>query len=212
MGRFIDLTGQKFGRLTVLERAGSDKKKNATWRCKCDCGKEKVIIGESIRHGKTTSCGCILAEFNSNRLKTHGSKPERLYRIWCGMMTRCYNQNTKRYTDYGGRGIQVCEEWKQFEVFRDWAIKSGYSEHLTIDRIDVNGNYHPTNCRWATMQEQANNTRRNHRFEYNGETHTLSEWARILNIPRGVIKDRLRLNWPIEKALTEPIKAKKRKL
>ena len=205
--RAIDLTGQRFGRLTVVERAGTAGS-NATWLCNCDCGNVKIVSARSLKTGNTKSCGCLFNEANAKRCVTHGAKKTRLYRIWQGMKRRCDTPSASCYKDYGGRGIAVCEEWlHDFPAFQNWAFANGYAEDLTIDRIDVNGNYCPDNCKWSNAETQANNKRTSHVETFNGETHTVSEWAKITGLSRGLIKDRLRLGWSIERALTEPIHA-----
>lgn len=182
MGRpIIDLTGQQYGRLTVIKRA-ENIGKNVAWLCKCECGKEKAVLGSHLKSGATQSCGCLLKEHTKSLTKpTHGMSESRLYNIYAAMKQRCYNQGIKSFKDYGGRGIEVCEEWRNsFEAFYEWAMANGYADNLTLDRIDVNGNYEPTNCRWATRKEQNNNKRNNCKITYKDETHTLAEWIEIL--------------------------------
>ena len=169
MGKLIDLTGQRFGRLTVIERAGKDYIGQAMWRCRCDCGNVTVVAGGNLRTGNTKSCGCYGHELTIGgyRSRTHGGtcdggKRTRLYRIWRAMKTRCYNLNAQNYKDYGGRGITICPEWlHDFVAFRDWALSHGYRDDLSIDRIDNDKGYSPDNCRWATAKEQRANQRSN---------------------------------------------------
>lgn len=138
--------------------------------------------------------------------KTHGMTNTRLYRIWCNMKTRCYCKSDPHYERWGGRGISICTEWNSsFISFYNWAISNGYDDSLTIDRIDNDKNYEPNNCRWASLIEQANNTRRNPHYEHNGESHTMAEWARISGINRGILKDRVfKLGWSFEEAISTP--------
>lgn len=159
MGKTIDLSGRKFGRLTVIERY-SNIGKHAAWLCKCECGRTKAVRSDHLLYKKTVSCGCFEDESRkSGNHYIHGGKHSRLYNIWCGMRKRCTNKNCAAYDNYGGRGIKVCNEWQRFEPFRDWALSNGYSDELSIDRINVNGNYEPTNCRWSDAKDQANNRR-----------------------------------------------------
>lgn len=137
---------------------------------------------------------------------THHETKTRLHKIWESMHSRCENPNHKYYANYGGRGISVCDEWNEYIPFRDWAIKTGYNDNLTIDRAEVNGNYNPENCRWATIREQQNNKRSNHLVQFNGVSHTISEWSEIVGIKKTTIKERLNARWPIEKVLTEPVR------
>ena len=203
----IDLTGQRFGRLTVIRRDES-RKKAAYWLCRCDCGKEKVVQGCHLRSGATVSCGCLHMEnaFKSN-WSTHGGSGTRLYAEWIGMKGRCCNKRNKRYPDYGGRGIKVCSEWlDSFEAFREWALANGYQDDLTIERKDVNGDYCPENCCWATQKEQQNNRRNNHYLTYQGRRQTIKQWAEETGINEVAIYSRInKLGWPPERALTEPI-------
>lgn len=198
MSKLIDLTGQKFGRLTVIEKYG--KYTPTKWLCKCECGNEYIAIGNNLKRGFTKSCGCLQKEHPNGT--THNLANTRLYNIWAGIKTRCKNPKSKAYKNYGARGITVCDEWaNDFTAFHEWAMANGYQEGLTIDRIDANGNYEPSNCRWLTNAEQQNNRRNNHSITYNGETHTMAEWARILGINYHTLQTRLYRGWTIEKAI-----------
>ena len=204
-----DLIGKRFGRLVVIKRVENDKHNKVQWLCQCDCGNKKIIGSAQLLAGQTISCGCYHKEICVKNLKNknnHKLSKTRLYRIYAGIKERCLNINLKAYKNYGGRGIKVCKEWKNdFMNFYNWAINNGYSDDLTIDRIDVNGNYEPNNCRWVTKKVQNRNTRANRNITYNGETHCVTEWAEILNINRTILNDRLnKLNWTIEKTLTTP--------
>ena len=201
MTKLIDMTGRRYGKLTVIAR-GNNKGKRVKWICKCDCGKILEIDGTLLRI-RQRSCGCARKE----NIK-HGMTNSRLYSVWSNMRSRCTNPNNKKYPAYGGRGITVCEEWQSFEPFMEWALANGYDEkaprgQCTLDRIDFNGNYCPENCRWATNKTQCNNTRQNRILEHNGERHTMAEWAEITGINQSTIS--LRINkrgWTIEEALT----------
>jgi hypothetical protein len=202
--RLINLTGMKFGKLTVLERVADHVKpsgqKQAMWKCVCECGMETVVSGGHLRGGHTKSCGCISRESFSKIIHKHGGTGTRLYGIWKGIRTRCKNQSYPRYDDWGGRGIKICNEWDDFENFRDWAVSSGYADTLTIDRIDNSGNYEPSNCRWVSRTEQMRNTRHNVNYTYGGKTLCLAEWCEITGTTYSRARGRLRKGMCFEDA------------
>lgn len=202
---FKDITGERYGRLTVLSREGKNGSGSITWRCKCDCGKEVVISGKALRRGEAKSCGCTRNEKIAavgKKNATHGERHTKLYSQWSSMKARCSNPAHNRYELYGGRGIAVCAEWaNNFEAFRDWAIANGYRDGLTIDRKDTDGPYSPENCRWATQKEQQNNRRNNRRITYGGKSQTLQQWAEERGIKRQTIQTRLSRGWPVSRAL-----------
>lgn len=184
--------------------ASDGKVYKAKFRCKCGNTKE-IVINDVIR-GHTRSCGCIQRNYAKMRSSKHGETYTRLYGIWCSMKGRCSNSNKLDYARYGGRGISVCKDWNSFDNFRDWAINNGYSDNLTIDRIDVNKGYSPNNCRWATTKQQSRNKRNNIRITFRGETKVLVEWCEQLNLPYGTIETRIHRGWNGVDALTKPIK------
>lgn len=201
MGTFIDLTGRRFGRLTVVALAGISKGRNAIWLCRCDCGKEVEVQSRNLKSGRSKSCGCLKLDL----LNKHGMSKTRLYSEWHGIKVRCLNEQDAHYPNYGGRGITVCPEWvDSFEAFRDWALANGYRDDLTIERKDNDGPYSPDNCRWATPKEQHNNKRSNRLITFNGETHTVTEWAAITGIDRHALYSRLKRGWSVERLFTPP--------
>ena len=199
-----DLTGQHIcgTRLTVLyqtEDAVRSGKHYARYMVQCDCGSSPFAVDAADIGRHTFSCGCLAKEVQTKRCKEMGTKniihndsQSRLYIIWANMKARCYNPNSDRYNVYGARGIKVCDEWKNsYAAFQKWALDNGYDDKLTIDRIDVDGNYEPLNCKWSTTLEQANNKTDNVFVEYNGETHTISEWSRITGIKYSTLYNKL---------------------
>lgn len=207
MGKIKDMTGQRFGRLYVIAFDHLDEVNGlAYWKCICDCGKEVVVRGNCLRTGESRSCGCLARELSSIRNSTHNCRNTRLYHTWIDMKQRCMNPNQPDYPRWGGRGITVCESWlKSFDNFKEWAIENGYTDTLTIDRIDNDGNYCPENCRWATLEDQANNRRNSKLIEFNGEIYSETQWSRLLGGNRNLVHNRLKKGWSIEKALTTPV-------
>lgn len=178
---------------------------NNSCDCICKCGKKvKGIKLYSIRSGNTKSCGCYNLELIAKRNTTHGDSKTRLYKIWQGMKKRCFNPNAVRYELYGGRGITVCQEWLDWSIFKEWAIKNGYDDSLTIERKNTNKDYCPENCEWIPLSQQANNRSMCHLITLNGETHNITEWSKITGIPRTSITSRIRRGWTPEKAITTP--------
>lgn len=203
MGKFKDITGQKFGRLTALYRLYNYHKRDCVyWLCVCDCGNLIEVKGCNLRNGATKSCGCFNKEETSRRSTKHGKCETRMYRIYYNMIQRIYNTNRNEYKHYGGRGIVVCDEWRNdFMSFYNWAMSHGYDDTLTIDRIDVNGNYEPSNCRWVSQKQQVKNRRNNINVTITNKTHCLSEWCKILSLNYNTVKYRIHHNWTIEQAL-----------
>lgn len=204
--------GERFGRLTVIREVEPKiYGPNGYVRyflCKCDCGNESVVSIHNLRNGVTRSCGCLRKELNRGFIEDCLDKPQqsRLHNIWLAMRNRCSSKKGKDYRNYVQRGITICEEWKNFNAFFEWAIKNGYHPSLSIDRIDGNKGYSPDNCRWATITEQTNNVRTNVHLSLNGVTHTLPEWSRLLNINRNTLYIRHRKGWSDEKVLTTPVR------
>lgn len=198
----VNLIGQRFGRLTVVGLAS-----NATWKCLCDCGGERQsVYTYALRAGKTSSCGCLKREqaaANGRATATHGMRHSRLYMVWSGMKSRCLNTKAHNWSSYGGRGIRICDEWMNFEPFRDWALSYGYSRGLSIDRIDNDGHYEPGNCRWADVVTQANNRRSCVMVEIEGVMKNIAEWARLSGLSQEVIQQRIKSGWESNRLLSE---------
>lgn len=195
----IDLTGTRFGRLTPLKRDGTCRA-GAMWLCECKCGNRTIVATNNLRNGHTISCGCLRsANLASGLRTTHGMRDTPEYEIWASMRSRCTNPNVRVFKNYGGRGISVCERWNSFQNF--YADMGQRPIGMTIDRIDNDQGYSKENCRWASLEQQQNNTRRNRFLTHNSKTMTLQQWAREIGIPRERIKHRLNLGWPIEFAL-----------
>ena len=212
----LDLLGQRFGKLVVIEYVGTKTYKNGNkfsqWLCRCDCGGTKIATGTNLKRGVTTSCGCAIKEAAMKRdsvgNKKHGYHDERLYKVWKGMKNRCRPSNK----NYGERGIKVCNEWAaDYMEFRKWALGAGYDENAkrgecTLDRIDVNGDYCPENCRWVDQKMQMNNTRYNKKVKYNNDIKTVSEWADVVGINRDLLYERLfTYHLDVETAFSKPI-------
>lgn len=198
-----DLTGKRFGRLIALCNDAENKTKNSKWVCQCDCGGVKSVSIPNLKSGHVSSCGCLNRELLSERRKTHGMSNSREYAAWSSMKKRCYNEKLHNYMAYGGRGITVCERWiNSFEnFFSDMGARPS-AEH-SIDRIDCDGNYCPDNCRWATLEEQANNMTTNRIISYNGMSKTMSEWAKEIGVSCNCLYLRLdKCGMTIERALT----------
>jgi hypothetical protein len=203
MGKFIDLTGQKFLRLLVTECVGRNKRGLALWRCKCECGQDTVVSSNALRSKRTKSCGCYAREIKSIVHTKYGDAGTRLYRIWDNMIRRCEDG---KQTSYQKKGISICEEWHDYNKFKKWALSNGYDDNLTIDRINNNSDYYPHNCRWVNMKIQNNNTSRNRIITFGGKTQTMAQWADYLGINYHTLSSRINwYKWPIEKALTEKV-------
>lgn len=194
----VDHTGKKFGRLTVMSYAHTLKKRS-WWNCVCECGGTKIANGHELVRGDTKSCGCIRGVANTRHGESKGKKTKE-YRTWKGIRTRCQNTNHHKYPIYGGRGIKLCDRWSLYENFlADMGRAPG--PDYSIERDEVNGNYEPGNCRWATATEQMNNTRRNVFYTVNGERKTLTQWCRELGLKYWATRARIANGWTIEEAL-----------
>ena len=208
--KVLDLKNQKFGKLTVIERV-SNKKYKVAWKCLCDCGNETIVLTTNLTSKRILSCGCLKLEKLIERSTTHNQRHTKLYEVWKTMKQRCLNPNHKSYHNYGGRGIIVCDEWKNnYQAFYEWSMNNGYKEGLSIDRINNDGNYEPSNCRWADRITQCNNTRQNKPIEINGVSKTITQWSKDYNISANLVRSRYYTQkWDIIKALTTPVRSSK---
>lgn len=206
MGTKLNIaTGMKFNRLTIVSEISKIKERRA-FECVCDCGKTVHIILKELTNGHTKSCGCYKIDNHTLRFTKHGGRGTKLYNVWKGMRMRCNNSNTEHFMAYGGRGITICKDWDEFLTFKTWSIKNGYAEGLSIDRINVNGNYEPDNCRWSTQLIQVRNARSNNKITFNNKTQCLSEWAEELGIKRSTLSSRINtMGWSIDRALTAAV-------
>lgn len=206
MSNLLDLTGMKYGRLTVIGRdddqIAPSGRRHTMWQCQCSCGNTVSVESSALRRGKTVSCGCAKREALSLRQKIHGEKNTKLYGVWSTMKARCHNKNTAAYKDYGLRGISVCDSWKNdYMEFRRWAYETGYTDGMSIDRINNDLGYCPDNCRWADKRTQANNRRSNRIYTIDGETHNLTEWSNLYGINPKTLFTRIYSGSDFESAL-----------
>lgn len=200
-----DMTGQRFGRLAVLGRAPNGRGRQAHWLCRCDCGVELVANGSNLRRENTKSCGCLQSEWAKKNKAIHRMSKTKIYRIWSSMIERCQSPTCPTFEHYGGRGITVCQRWRDsFSAF--YQDVGDPPPKYTLERIDNDGHYEPGNVRWATRKEQARNRRGNHLITFNGETKCIAEWAEIYNIPQRRLFARLDAGWDVLSALTKPPK------
>lgn len=182
-----------------------NSKRKTQWLCKCDCGNEITVIGSDLRNGHTQSCGCFRKDVTQKEATVHGKSHTQLYRIWCAMKTRCNNPNAENYPNYGGRGIKLCADWENnFDSFYEWSMLHGYKPGLTIERIQVDGNYEPANCKWVTFKEQCVNKTNTKYVTYNGETKSLKEWSDETGLVYSCLLWRINAGWSVEKALCTP--------
>lgn len=205
-----EIVGLRFGKLTVTRFTGKRQGTQSIFECQCDCGNTTNVRRQHLLSGHTKSCGCLQSESAKERNTKHGKSSDRIAAIWYGMRKRCFCKTASTFKNYGGRGITMCDDWKNdFSAFYSWAMKNGYAENLTIDRIDVNGDYCPENCRWITNEEQQNNRRTSRYVTFGGETRTVKDWAEITGIKYKTLIGRLNNGkWNVEQALTTTVKEK----
>lgn len=209
MGSFIDITGQKFGRLTAINRAPNSGDR-VKWLFKCDCGNQIITDGASAKTGKTRSCGCLNNEMRIKTNTKHGLSSKRIYGIYKSMIQRCHNSSNKKFKIYGGRGIKVCDEWLNDRMtFFEWAFKNGYNDDLTIDRVNGDKGYAPDNCKWATYAEQNRNTTQNFHVMIDGKDKILTDLAKEVGVDRGTLFYRIKkAGMTPEEAISVPIARK----
>ena len=195
-----DVVGKTFGRWFVICRNGNTKNKSKQYLCRCECGIEKNVVGVHLLNGKSTSCGCFSAEQVRERMTKHGKTNTRLIYIWQGIKQRCFLETDKHYQWYGARGITICDEWKNdFMSFYNWAICNGYDKNKSIDRINNNGNYEPSNCRWVDHKTQCRNRRSNLLINIDGQIKPLIEWCEIKGFNYKLAWGRYRRGIPAER-------------
>lgn len=187
-----NLTGNRYGRLIVLKENGKTNHGDLRWLCKCDCGNIKTITGTKLKSGWTKSCGCLQKEIARKHMLKHGLSDSRLYSIWENMKERCYRPSNNRYYRYGARGIKVCKEWLDFEKFAEWANKNGYKDGLSIERVDIDGNYEPNNCCWIPLKEQTQNRENTVWIYYQGKRFCMSQFAKDMGVSINVIRNRIK--------------------
>lgn len=208
--------GMKFGKLTVRKIVVNGNANQRKYLCDCECGGTKITSEDNLMRGHCRSCGCLYKGHGGSKKKNiFMGSDSKLYRTWGGIKSRCYDRNNNNYHYYGGRGITMCDEWKNdYNAFKEWALHNGYNESggrdCSIDRIDTNGNYDPYNCRWATAKEQANNTRRNIIVEYDGKRMSLSQWADYLKINYSSFMSRWSRRWTMERIANTPVRHHKK--
>ena len=205
MSKALDITNMRSGMLVAICR--SNKKDNyghTYWKCKCDCGNVHYVLPSAIKRKTTHSCGC---DKYNHAHSVHGMTGTRLFKTWQDMKSRCLRNSNKDFLLYGGRGIEICDEWLEFSNFMEWALKNGYTDKMEIDRINVNGNYNPDNCRFSTRKEQCNNKRNNKYLTFRGKTQSLKYWCEELSMSYTTVRARLNiLGWSVDRALSTPTK------